>query len=83
MIWFEEDIFTPPRLPALCRSLPEKNKVFLSQIFNWYEKDFGGRVQILDFLVRYLKTDEKTHFLKKNIDNIRVEYLFYDWNLNH
>jgi len=63
--------------------LPEQNKVFLSQIFNWYERDFGGKAQILNFLLKYLRSNEKFHFLEKNIDNIRVEYLFYDWNLNH
>jgi len=48
--------------------LPEKNNIFLSRIFNWYKKDFGGKKQM---------------FLKENMDKIGVEYLFYDWNLNH
>ena len=63
--------------------LPEQNKVFLSQIFKWYKRDFGGKSQILNFVLKYLRSRETFHFLEKNIDNIRVEYLFYDWNLNH
>jgi hypothetical protein len=63
--------------------LPEKNKVFLSQIFNWYKRDFGGREKIFRFLLQYLDKDEKSKFLKKNMTRIDVGYLFYDWNLNH
>ena len=63
--------------------LPEKNKIFLSQVFNWYKKDFGGKKQIFHFLLKYLYEDEKQMFLKENMDGIGVEYLFYDWNLNH
>jgi hypothetical protein len=63
--------------------LPEKNKIFLSQIFNWYKQDFGGKEGILYFLLKYLDQDEKSIFLQKNMDNFAFEYLFYDWNLNH
>ena len=63
--------------------LPEEKKIFLSQIFNWYKKDFGGRKKIFHFLLKYLDEDEKSTFLKKNMNAIDVEYLFYDWNLNH
>ena len=63
--------------------IPEEKKIFLSQIFNWYKKDFGGRKKIFHFLLKYLDEDEKSTFLKKNMNAIDVEYLFYDWNLNH
>jgi len=63
--------------------LPEENKILLSQIFNWYSGDFGGKKKILQFLLRYLDPDEKSDFLERNGDHIAVEYLFYDWNLNH
>ncbi len=64
-------------------ALPEKGKVILSQIFNWYEKDFGGTQGIGAFLLRYLDRDEKWRFLKENWPAITKEYLYYDWNLNH
>jgi hypothetical protein len=63
--------------------LPEKNKIFLSQIFNWYRRDFGGREEIFKFVLAYRDRDEKYAFLKQNAKTLKVEYLFYDWNLNH
>ena len=63
--------------------LPEKNKILLSQIFNWYIKDLGKRKDIFKFLLRYLNPDDKAKYLVEHMDTIEVEYLFYDWNLNH
>ena len=63
--------------------MPEKNKIFLSQVFKWYKKDFGGKEKVFEFLLRYLDKDDKAAFLKENMNRIKVEYLFYDWNLNH
>ncbi len=63
--------------------LPEKNKILLSQIFNWYIKDLGKRKDLFKFLLRYLNPDDKAKYLVEHMDTIEVEYLFYDWNLNH
>lgn len=63
--------------------LPEKNKLMLSQIFHWYSRDFGGREAIIDFLLQYLDNDDKSAWLKQNRQQVEIEYLFYDWNLNH
>ncbi len=63
--------------------LPEENKIFLSQIFDWYQKDFGGREKLLAFLLKYLDKPEKCDFLENHNDRLSVEYLYYDWNLNH
>ena len=63
--------------------LPEKDKIFLSQIFNWYQKDFGGKEKLFSFLLKYLDNDDKSNFLENHMDKISVEYLYYDWNLNH
>jgi hypothetical protein len=63
--------------------LPEKSKVVLSQIFDWYERDFGGKEGIRSFLLRYLDKDDKWAFIEKHWSKIKVEYLFYDWDLNH
>jgi hypothetical protein len=63
--------------------LPEENKIFLSQIFDWYQKDFGGREKLLTFLLKYLDKPEKCDFLENHNDRLAVEYLYYDWNLNH
>jgi len=63
--------------------LPEKNKILLSEIFNWYKRDFGHKRDIFRFLSPYLDQDEKAAYLKAHMDTIEMEYLFYDWNLNH
>jgi len=63
--------------------IPEENKIFLSQIFKWYRRDFGGREGILRYLLKYLEEDEKTGYLRGHVHDIHTEYLFYDWNLNH
>lgn len=63
--------------------LPEAEKILLSQIFNWYSRDFGGRQKVFDFLLQYLDQDDKAAYLSQHRYHINVEYLFYDWNLNH
>jgi len=63
--------------------LPERNKIFLSQIFHWYGKDFGTREAMFSFLMLFLADREKSEYLEEHMNDIKVEYLFYDWNLNH
>ncbi len=63
--------------------LPEADKILLSQIFNWYNRDFGGRQKAFDFLLKYIDPDDKAAYLSQHRYHIKVEYLFYDWNLNH
>jgi hypothetical protein len=63
--------------------LPEKMAVYVSQIFLWYEDDFGGNTAVLNFIARYLQRREKAEFVRENLDRIRMEYLFYDWSLDH
>jgi hypothetical protein len=62
--------------------LPEEKRVVLSMIFKWYERDFGGREGVLGFIEKYLVDDDKKTFLKMNKENLKVDYLHYDWNLN-
>ncbi|RMG69378.1 MAG: DUF547 domain-containing protein, partial [Nitrospirae bacterium] len=62
--------------------IPEERKLLLSSIFKWYQKDFGGLDGVIDFLIRYTVEDHEKAFLKENRHNLRIEYLYYDWNLN-
>jgi hypothetical protein len=62
--------------------LPEKGKVLLSEIFRWYERDFGGTSGVIDFIFDYIDDEKAQAFLRKDANNIRFEYLHYDWNLN-
>ena len=50
------------------------NHLMLSKIFSWFKDDFGNRIQLLKFVNKYSKI--------KILENARIEYLNYDWNLN-
>ena len=62
--------------------LPEEGKVLLSEIFRWYERDFGGRIGVMDFLYDYLADDNAREFLREQGATAEIEYIYYDWNLN-
>jgi hypothetical protein len=55
----------------------------MSQVFDWYERDFGGKKAVFNFIEKHVDSDWKREFLTENLDKVKVEYLFYDWNLNH
>ncbi|MBI4815272.1 MAG: DUF547 domain-containing protein [Deltaproteobacteria bacterium] len=51
--------------------------VQLSEIFKWYEADFGGAKGVVDFVKKHLGEDAK-----KLGDAPKVSFLTYDWDLN-
>jgi hypothetical protein len=63
-------------------TLPEEGKVLLSEIFRWYEADFGGKRGVVDFLYDYLADEHARQFIRENAETVRFEYIYYDWNLN-
>jgi hypothetical protein len=56
------------------------DKFQISKLFDWYKTDFGGKLGVRDFLLRYLPDDERREFLLK--DQIRFNFSPYDWGLN-
>jgi Protein of unknown function, DUF547 len=60
--------------PYFIRYDEGKGRVEVSQIFNWYGEDFGGKDKIIPFLNRYreLKIPDTNH----------LEFYEYDWALN-
>ena len=62
--------------------LPEEGKVLLSEIFRWYEADFGGKRGVVDFLYDYLADEHARKFIWKEARTVKFEYIYYDWNLN-
>jgi hypothetical protein len=62
--------------------LPEEGKLIISDIFRWYEKDFGGKRGIMDFLYDYLVDEHARSFVRDTAGDLHIEYLHYDWNLN-
>ncbi|UCE79217.1 MAG: DUF547 domain-containing protein [Nitrospiraceae bacterium] len=62
--------------------LPEEGKLMLSEIFRWYETDFGGKPGVIDFIFDYLADEKARDFLRQKSGNLIFEYIYYDWNLN-
>jgi hypothetical protein len=56
--------------------------MLISEIFRWYERDFGGRSGLVDFIFDYLVDEHARRFIQENYADLRIEYLHYDWNLN-
>jgi len=61
---------------------PEKEKIVISEIFRWYEEDFGGKAGVIRFLADYLQDDKARTFLEEKGTNTAIDYLHYDWALN-
>lgn len=62
---------------------PKLNRVSLSRIFSWYQKDFGDRTGTLEFSVAHLREGPEKDYLRENIGKVRLSYQKYDWSLNH
>jgi hypothetical protein len=61
----------------------ERHRVFLSRIFKWYARDFGGnQAERLRFIVPYLDRQPDREFIEKNAETLAVVYQDYDWRLN-
>ena len=52
---------------------PETNTLEISEIFKWFEDDFGGRKGVLEMMIRY-------EILPKDASPI-IKYTPYDWSL--
>jgi hypothetical protein len=69
--------------PAHVAIEPEEGAVRLSQIFKWYERDFGGsRKAVLHYLLDYLDPSAKKDWLQANLDVVALDYFPYEWLLN-
>lgn len=69
--------------PAHVSIEPEEGTVRVSQVFKWYERDFGGSSEaVLQYLVEYLDPSEKKEWLEANLGNVVIDYLPYEWLLN-
>ena len=59
-----------------------KNILYHSAIFNWFEEDFFAvSANKVDFILKYLNSDDKAYILK-NRNKIQLKELKYDWGLN-
>lgn len=61
---------------------PNSNQLYLSQIFRWYEADFGGRQEVVTFLAKNLPDDDRREILVAGENQLKFNYQHYDWGLN-
>ena len=55
----------------------------VSRIFKWYQKDFGGQVESLDWMQRYLPEGDMRRRLIENFgEQTMLIFKRYDWHLN-
>ncbi len=54
----------------------KKNRLHLSSIFKWYDKDFGSEKDLHAFIAKYMKAYDL------NGKQASIKHLDYDWNLN-
>jgi hypothetical protein len=63
--------------------------IYLSRIFSWYARDFGGALfgyrrvgRLVRFAANYLNDIDQRQYILDHSDNLRVRFLKYDWALN-
>ncbi len=61
----------------------ETGTLRVSKVFQWYQKDFGSRDEMIDFIVRYRMDEAEQTYLHLTRSYIKLQYLPYDWELNH
>ena len=58
----------------------EKNRLYLSNIFSWFEEDFVEKAGSVDSFISSYLDEEGLSFLKER--KPQIEFLDYDWSLN-
>jgi hypothetical protein len=60
----------------------KEDKLLLSQIFNWYKGDFGGKQGLVDILIHYLPENDRSSMLWEIGKKTAFDFSPYDWLLN-
>ena len=60
----------------------ENNTLYLSSIFKWFTRDFGGREGIIDFVLPHLSDKTERLWVLKARNNIVLRYKPFEWKLN-
>lgn len=58
----------------------EKNTLWLSKIFSWYEEDFGGREGVLEIIRGYWNDEAGIESLSDS--SLKIRFMAYDWSVN-
>ena len=60
----------------------EKKILYLSKIFQWYSGDFGSNwSERLIYIASFIK-DEKRSYILNHLNELKIQFLPYQWNLN-
>jgi hypothetical protein len=76
------DLAARSYLTADVEIMPEENTLYLSSIFKWFAKDFGGRDGIIDFVLSHLSDETEQTWPSKERSRVTLRYKPYDWSLN-
>jgi hypothetical protein len=76
------DLATRSYLATDVQILPKENALYLSSIFKWFARDFGGREGILDFVLSYISDPTERNWLMQQRSGVTLRYTPYDWRLN-
>jgi hypothetical protein len=58
------------------------NSITTSRIFNWYSRDFGGKVGIRNFLINHLPANDPRQMFLEGSENRKIRFSKYKWALN-
>lgn len=58
------------------------SRLYVPRTFSWYQDDFGGRSDVIEFLLQHLPDDDRRAALQAGDRGVTLEYLEYDWTLN-
>ncbi|MEE8347322.1 MAG: DUF547 domain-containing protein [Dehalococcoidia bacterium] len=62
--------------------MEEKGRLCLSPVFRWYQRDYGGREGVREFVLRYLDDGQARTLLEDDREGRRLGFYRYDWSLN-
>jgi hypothetical protein len=69
------------RLEAVPGEGARRAEVRLSSIFKWFRKDFERRGSLIEYVLPLIPAQDRRS-LESHVENVRVRFLDYDWNLN-
>ena len=57
-------------------------ELHVPKVFQWYEKDFGGRSRIVGFITEHLNDEPSLQRAREAPGQVNLHYLEFDWGLN-
>ena len=77
------DMATRSYLSTEVQILPKDNALYLSSIFKWFAKDFGGHDGTIEVVLSHLSDTTERTWLTQQRGRVALRYKPYDWGLNN